>query len=119
MKTASKLNLRPIRGTPVTENMVHVDITEDAAMAIKLIGKADFTKIQCVDSAESGLIYKRLLNFRLVRSLTEFNRFMSYYHLDSLVDSSYLAEITEIFKKAYQLDDGICVTVVDTGSVHH
>lgn len=116
MKTASKLNLRPIRGTPITENMIHATITEDAATAIKLIGKADFTKIQCVDSAESGLIYKKLLNFRLVRSQKEFNRFMSYYHLDSLVESNYLNVITDIFKRAHELNDGVCVTVSDTDS---
>jgi hypothetical protein len=99
--------------------MVHINITEDVAAAIKLIGKVDFTKIQCVDSAKSKLIYKRLFNFHLVRSRNGFNRFMRYYDFKSLINSNYLMEITEIFKKAHELNNGICVTVVDANYLYH
>lgn len=102
----------PISSTPITDNMMHAAITDDAAVAIKLIAKADFTKIQCVNSRDAKLISNRLSNFIFSRSQKEFNRFMQYYYLNSLVDSNYLGEINKIFNEAYEFNDGICITVI-------
>ena len=112
MKISSKLNLLPISGVPVTNNMMRATITDEAAIAIRLIAKADFTKIQCVNSKDAKLISDRLSNFLLVRSQKQFNQFMQYYHLNSLVDSDYFGEINTIFSETHKFNNGICITVI-------
>jgi len=72
----------------VNSSVVHVSISPDMVEAVRLIAKIDFYSTQCIPGHQAKTLARKLRNFIVVRRQPEYTKFMQYYRLDSLANSS-------------------------------
>lgn len=72
-----------------SSSVVHVSISHDMVEAVRLITKVDFYSTQCIPGCQAKTLARKLRNFVIVRKQPEYAKFMQYYGLESLADSSH------------------------------
>jgi len=96
----------------IDSSVVHASISPDMVEAVRLITKVDFYSTQCIPGCQAKTLARKLRNFVLVRQQPEYTKFMQYYGLESLANSSdEIVSFADILTNAETEGCGVVISV--------
>jgi len=95
-------------------SVTYITVSSDMVEAVRLITKVDFYTTQCLPRHQAKTVARKLRNFIKVRQPVEYTKFMQYYELTSIANTSdKLLDFADLLTDS---DNEGCAVVISIGA---